>query len=89
MIFAGLSDVAFRPVRLGSEDDRDILEFRAMGEHSGKFLDVQATGTIAIVSGVFNVLEDNEHIHALRWTIDFGGLRRQLLTAARTAKRAT
>lgn len=88
MIFAGLSDVVFRPVRLSNEDDRDYLEFRDMGEHTGTFLNIPATGTVAIVSGVFNVVEDNEHIHALRWTIDFGGLRRQLLSAAQTTRRA-
>lgn len=89
MIFAGLTDVVFRPVRLSGEDDRDYLEFRAMGEHTGEFLGVEATGAVAIVSGVFNVSEDNRHIHALKWTIDFGALRRQLLTAAHGAKRAT
>ncbi len=89
LIFAGLSDVMFRPVRLSTEGDRDFLEFRAVGEQTGKFLGIPATGAVAIVSGVFNVIEDNEHIHALRWTIDYGGLRRQLLTAAQMTKRPT
>jgi predicted ester cyclase len=87
MIFAGLSDVVFRPARVDRDGDRTYLEFRAMGTHSGEFLGVPPTGTLAVVSGVFNVTQDDHFIHSLRWTIDFGGLRRQLLMAAAPARR--
>jgi predicted ester cyclase len=87
MIFAGLSDVVFRPARVDRDGDRTYLEFRAMGTHSGEFLGVPPTGTLAVVSGVFNVTQDDHFSHSRRWTIDFGGLRRQLLMAAAPARR--
>jgi predicted ester cyclase len=88
MILSGLSDLSFRPARLTEEGNRTYLEFRAVGMHTGAFLGVPPTGTLAIVSGVFNAVQDRRHIHALRWTIDFGGLRRQLLMAAQMSRRA-
>lgn len=87
MILAGLSDAVFRPARLDRDGGRTYLEFRAMGTHSGDFLGVPATGALAMVSGVFNVTQDDRYIRSLRWTIDFGGLRRQLLMAAQKKAR--
>jgi predicted ester cyclase len=89
MIVNGLSDVVFRPARVSREGNRTYLEFRAMGTHTGPFLGVAPTGTLAVVSGVLNVEQDTKQIRALRWTIDFGGLRRQLLMAARLGRRTT
>lgn len=82
MIFAAFPDIGFRPVRRTQEGSRTYIEFKAIGTHTGEFLNVPATGTMAIVSGVFN-LESNAAIRRLRLTVDFGGLRRQLLMAAR------
>lgn len=84
MIFSAFPDIGFRPVRQTRESGRTYVEFKAIGTHNGEFLNVPATGTMAIVSGVFN-LEGNGSIRRLRLTVDFGGLRRQLLMAARMA----
>ena len=82
MVFDAFPDIVFRPVRQTAERDRHYVEFRAFGTHRGEFLHVPPTGTLAIVSGVFNLAEDGRVIRRLRLTIDFGGLRRQLLLAA-------
>jgi steroid delta-isomerase-like uncharacterized protein len=85
MVSRAFPDIAFRPVRHSRHDDRTILEFRAIGTHRGDFLGVPATGTLAIVSGVFTLQIEDDLVRRLRLTVDFGGLRRQLLLAARTA----
>jgi steroid delta-isomerase-like uncharacterized protein len=78
-----LPDISFRPVRVARDGQRIYLEFRAMGTHRGAFLNVSPTNTFAIVSGVFNVALQDGQIARLRLTVDFAGLRRQLLQAAR------
>lgn len=83
-VFAAFPDMSFRPVRQTQAEGRTYLEFRAIGTHMGDFLGVPATGAAAILSGVFNLENDGGRVHRLRMTADFGGLRRQLLTAART-----
>lgn len=81
LIYSGLPDITFRPVRRVTDDGKTIVEFRAIGTHDATFLSVPATGTTAIVSGVF-AFEGSKRIDRLRLTVDFGGLRRQLLTAS-------
>lgn len=81
-IYLGLPDVTFRPVRQAHEGGRTYVEFRAIGTHSAPFMGIASTGTLAIVSGVFN-FDVNDTIRRLRMTVDFGGLRRQLLMASR------
>jgi steroid delta-isomerase-like uncharacterized protein len=83
MVFAAFPDITFRPVRQTAEGARTYVEFRAFGVHQREFLGVQPTGTMAIISGVFNVEAEQGAIRRLRMTVDFGGLRRQLLVAAR------
>lgn len=83
LVFDAFPDIVFRPVRETAEGDRTYLEFRAFGTHTGVFLNVPPTGTTAIVSGVFNVHANGGTIRRMRMTVDFGGLRRQLLLAAR------
>ena len=82
-VFAAFPDMSFRPVRHTDVDGRIYLEFRAVGTHLGEFLGVPATGTTAILSGVFNLDGAGGRVRRLRMTADFGGLRRQLLMAAR------
>jgi steroid delta-isomerase-like uncharacterized protein len=82
-LFDALPDITFRPVRQTQEGNRTYVEFRAIGTHDGTFLNVPATGTMAIVSGVFNLVGESGRVERLRLTVDFGGLRRQLLMAAR------
>lgn len=84
-IYRAFPDIQFRPVRQTVDINRVYVEFRAIGTHQGEFLDVPATGTLAIVSGVFNLESSEREIRRLRLTVDFGGLRRQLLLAARRA----
>jgi predicted ester cyclase len=83
MVFDAFPDIIFRPVRQTVEGDRTYVEFRAFGVQEREFLNVPPTRTMAIISGVFNVVEDQRVIHRLKMTVDFGGLRRQLLVAAR------
>jgi predicted ester cyclase len=83
MVFDAFPDIVFRPVRHIKQSDRHLLEFRAFGTHRGEFLSVPPTNTTAIVSGVFNLQSDDGVIRRLRMTVDFGGLRRQLLVASR------
>jgi len=83
MIFAAFPDITFRPVRRTNDGGRTYVEFKAIGTHRGEFLNVPATGATAIVSGVFNIGGDGSGIRRFRMTVDFGGLRRQLLMAAR------
>jgi predicted ester cyclase len=80
---SGLPDLSFRPVRVEPAGDRLYVEFRAMGAHRGELLRVAPTGTFVILSGVFNLAISSGRISRLRLTIDFAGLRRQLLQAAR------
>ena len=82
LVFDAFPDIQFRPVRQTRDGNRTYVEVRAVGTHRAEFLSVPATGTTAIISGVFN-LESDETVHRLRLTIDFGGLRRQLLLASR------
>jgi steroid delta-isomerase-like uncharacterized protein len=82
-VFEALPDITFHPIRQTREGDRTYVEFRAMGTHQGHFLNVPPTGTVALVSGVFNVAGSRELVRRLRLTVDFGGLRRQLLVAER------
>jgi steroid delta-isomerase-like uncharacterized protein len=81
LVFAGMPDLLVRPVGLRQDGERSIVEFKGIGTHRGEFLGVAPTGTTAIVSGVFNLTTGRERITRLRLTIDFGGLRRQLLLA--------
>ncbi len=81
-VFEAFPDVIFHPIRETTEGSRTYVEFKGMGTHKGEFLHVPPTGTTAFVSGVFN-LEGADLIRRLRLTLDFGGLRRQLLLAAR------
>jgi steroid delta-isomerase-like uncharacterized protein len=83
MVFDAFPDITFRPVRESAEGDRTYIEFRAFGVHQQEFLNVPPTGAMAFISGVFNVKADQDVIRRLRMTVDFGGLRRQLLVAAR------
>jgi hypothetical protein len=83
LVFDAFPNIEFRPVRQTDAETRTYVEFRAIGVHAGEFLDVPPTGTLAIISGVFNLEADHQHVRRLRLTVDFGGLRRQLLTAAR------
>lgn len=85
MVFAAFPDILFRPVRRSLEGNRVYAEFRAFGTHQAEFLNVPATGAVAVFSGVFNLEVDDEMVRRLRMTVDFGGLRRQLLLAARHA----
>ena len=80
---SALPDLSFRPVRIEPAGDRLYVEFRAMGAHRGELLHVAPTGTFVILSGVFNLVISGGRISRLRLTIDFAGLRRQLLQAAR------
>jgi len=84
MVFDAFPDITFRPVRQTAEGNRLYIEFRAFGVHQQEFLNVPPTGAMAIISGVFNLEQDDRAIHRLSMTVDFGGLRRQLLTAARS-----
>lgn len=86
IIYAAFPDIAFRPVRQTVEGNRIYVEFRAIGTHQAEFLEVPPTGTLAIVSGVFNLESDDRQVRRLRLTVDFGGLRRQLLLAGRMAR---
>jgi steroid delta-isomerase-like uncharacterized protein len=88
MLRGAFPDIDFRPVRVIKNDDRTLVEFRAIGTHRGDFLSVPATGSTAIVSGVFSLQIDGPAVSRLRLTIDFGGLRRQLLLAARSTRPA-
>ena len=83
MVVAAFPDMAFRPVRQTPEGDRWYVEFKAIGTHRGEFLQVPPTGALAILSGVFNLRVQDDLVRELRLTADFGGLRRQLLLAAR------
>jgi predicted ester cyclase len=83
LVFDAFPDITFRPVRHTFEAARSYVEFRAIGTHRREFLNVPPTGTVVIVSGVFNLECDDNSVRCLRLTIDFGGLRRQLLLAAR------
>jgi len=83
LIGAAFPDIQYRPVRQTSEGDRRYVEFKAIGSHRGPFLGVPPTGNLVIVSGVFNLETTEESVRRLRLTVDFGGLRRQLLLAAR------
>ena len=82
-VFTGLPDITFRPIRHTQQEDRALIEFRAIGTHGGPFLNVPPTGTVAIVSGVFNLVGSSAGVRRLRLTVDFAGLRRQLLMAER------
>lgn len=82
LVFAALPDITFRLVRISGLEDGFHLEFRALGTHQGEFLGVLPTNTLALFGGVMTI-RGGEQIEHLRMTIDFGGLRRQLLTAAR------
>ena len=82
-VFEAFPDIVFRPVRQTVEGNRTYVEFRAFGTHKGAFLNVEPTDTIAILSGVFNAESGEATIRRIRMTVDFGGLRRQLLLAAR------
>jgi predicted ester cyclase len=84
-VFDAFPDVLFRPTRETQEGIRTYLEFRAMGTHRGEFLNVRPTGITAVFSGVFNAEHDGDRICRMRMTVDFGGLRRQLLLAAQRA----
>ena len=81
MLFDAFPDLHFRIVRISEQDGRRFLEFRAIGTHKGEFLGVAPTMSFTIASGVFNVQADDDSIHRMRMTLDFGGLRRQLLIA--------
>ncbi|MBV9281796.1 MAG: ester cyclase [Chloroflexi bacterium] len=83
LVLSAFPDLLLRPVRQTTEGERTYLEFRGMGTHSGEFLSVAPTGATAIVSGVLNVAGGGAGVRRLRMTVDFGGLRRQLLLAAR------
>jgi steroid delta-isomerase-like uncharacterized protein len=83
MIFAAFPDIVFRPVRHSRDGNRTLVEFRAIGTHNGEFVGVPPTGSVAVASGVFSAVEAGRKIARLRLTVDFGGLRRQLLTAQR------
>jgi predicted ester cyclase len=83
IVFEAFPDLMFRPIRETIEGGRTYLEFKGIGTHRGEFLQVPPTGTTAFVSGVFNLADAGERICRLRMTVDFGGLRRQLLLAAR------
>lgn len=85
MVFSAFPDITFRPVRRSREAARTYVEVRALGVHQGPFLGVEPTGAAATVSGVFNLQDEEGLIKRLRLTIDFGGLRRQLLLAAARA----
>src|SRR4051794_28060627 len=73
LIFAGLPDLIFRPVRVVEDAGAEVIEFRAMGTHKGAFLNIQPTDSFALVSGVFTIRVENDRIARLRLTIDFGG----------------
>jgi predicted ester cyclase len=88
IMFEAFPDLIFRPIRETVEGGRTYLEFKGIGTHRGEFLRVPPTGTTALVSGVFNLEDAGERIGRLRMTVDFGGLRRQLLLAARMQKPA-
>jgi predicted ester cyclase len=81
MLYAAFPDLHFRIVRISEEEGRRFLEFQAIGTHEGEFLGVAPTKAFTIASGGFNLEADEEFIHRLRLTLDFGGLRRQLLIA--------
>jgi predicted ester cyclase len=83
IVFTAFPDLMFRPIRETPEGGRTYLEFKGIGTHKGEFLQVPPTGTTAFVSGVFNLEDAGERVSRLRMTVDFGGLRRQLLLAAR------
>jgi predicted ester cyclase len=83
IIFEAFPDLMFRPIRETTEGGRTYLEFKGIGTHRGEFLQVAPTGTTAFVSGVFNPEDADNRICRLRMTVDFGGLRRQLLLAER------
>jgi hypothetical protein len=82
-VFVAFPDILFRPVRQTTDGDRTYVEFRAFGTHENVFLGVPATRAPVIVSGVLNLRHSQWEVDRLRLTLDFGGLRRQLLMAAR------
>lgn len=89
MVLTAFPDIAFRPVRQTRQAERVYVEFRAIGTHQRQFLDVKPTNGMAIISGVFNLEQNGNGIRRLRMTVDFGGLRRQLLLAGRTSQADT
>lgn len=57
------------------------MEVRAIGTHEGEFLKVAGTGALVLVSGV-STLSGESTVRRASMTLDFGGVRRQLLQAA-------
>lgn len=83
MMRSAFPDLTFRATRHAlSEEGRTVIEFKAMGTHQGEFLGVAPTGAFTIISGAFNLAHSDGRVTRLRQTIDFAGLRRQLLMAA-------
>jgi steroid delta-isomerase-like uncharacterized protein len=79
IIFDAFPDITVRPVRETTVGPRTYVSFHATGTHQGEFLGIAPTGRRVFVSGVFNLQSDGGVIRRLRHTIDFGGLRRQIL----------
>jgi steroid delta-isomerase-like uncharacterized protein len=79
MLFDGFPDMTFRAVRETAVGNRTYVAFHAMGTHQGEFLGVPASGKRVFLSGVLNLQIEDGTIRSLRHTIDFGGLRRQVL----------
>ena len=86
MIRRAFPDIEYRAVRRTQSAGRSLVEFRAIGVHEQDFLGVPATASLAMFSGVFNLKIEGMRVSRLRLTIDFGGLRRQLLLASHVAK---
>ena len=79
MLFDGFPDMSFRAVRETAVGSRTYVAFHAVGTHQGTFLGVPASAKRVFLSGVLNLEIEGGTIHRLRHTIDFGGLRRQVL----------
>ena len=75
-------DIVYRVARTREESGWHYVEFKALGTHSHEFLSVQATSALMVISGVFAVQQRHDLICRLRVTLDFRGLREQMLVAA-------